>query len=106
MHTVAQTNGVVNSRFQKPWRPVGEVVIQSPFMDPEKSLGPFGKDLVQSFILSCNAAIPAFCGRDCGDLQNWCETHGLKLVDPKGVGRLYGTRRWMGLFRFLIVEDS
>lgn len=106
MDTVAQTSGVVNRRIQKPWKPVGEVVIQSPFMDPEESLGPFGRDLVESFRLAYNAVVPAFTGRDCGDLHDWCETHHLKLIDPVDAGRGRVRRRFMGLFRFLIVEDE
>jgi len=106
MNTIAQTSGVVNRRVQKPWKPVGEVTIQSPFMDPEEALGPFGRDLVESFRLAYNATVPAFSGRNCGDLHDWCEAYRLKLIDPKDVGRLHGTGRFMGLFRFLIVEDN
>jgi len=105
MGSIAHASEVVNRKFQRPWKPVGEVVIQSPFMDPEESLGPFGRDKVESFRLAYNAKIPAFVGKDCGDLHDWCEAHHLKLTDPKDAGRLHGRGRFMGLFRFLIVEE-
>lgn len=102
MTTVTQTTQRSKSTFQ----PVGEITVASPFMDPERSLGPYGRDLVRDFKLAYDADLPPFQGKDTGDLHDYCEEHWLKLVHQANVGRMYGTGRYVGWHRFLIVMED
>lgn len=102
MTTVTQTAQRSKSTFQ----PVGEVTVASPFMDPERSLGPYGRDQVRDFRLAHDAGLPPFEGRDTGDLHDYCEEHWLRLVHQANVGRMHGMARYIGWHRFLIVRDE
>lgn len=88
-----------------PWRPVGEVTVASPFMDPAKSLGPFGRDPVRDFRLAQDARLPAFQGDTTGDLDEYCSRYGLVLGKHTPAGRVAAASRYMAWYHFLIFAE-